>query len=200
MNAVPRMALLPVSAFYLFVSMVADQGLALFVAGLLMVIVVGLVLRGIADDIGKVEIGTLWLIVITLVLAAVPTVASVYTPGVCTDTASRYEIALLVSIYGGTVVAAHLLSKRFLPADMKAMSKNQARRFMSVPGHMLWILTSPFFASGYLLFWRGTCQADNPFLLIMPLMSLFAIGYVVFLVGGITRNQKAIVKSKMEFA
>jgi hypothetical protein len=33
-----------------------------------------------------------------------------------------------------------------------------------------------------------------------PMMSLFPIGLVAFLVGGIIRNKKAIVKSNMEIA
>jgi len=200
MNAIPRLVLLPCSAFYLYVSIMTGQKLALLMAAGFMLALVMLVLRGINEEISGAERGILWITAITAILAAVPALSSFYTPGVCTDMVSTYEIAMLISIYGGTITAAHLLSKRCLPADMKTMSKMRARRFMSVPGHSMWILTAPFFASGYLTFTKGLCETDNPFLLSMPLMSLFAIGYVVFLVGGITRNKKAIVKSKMEFA
>jgi hypothetical protein len=200
MNVIPRLALLPCSAFYLYLSMVSDQSLALFAAGGFMTALIILVLRGINEEISPVEAGSLWLIALSAFLSAVPTLASIHSPGLCTDQVATYEIAMLFSIYGGIILGAHQLSKHFLPADMKAMSKPRARRFMSVPGHSMWILTLPFLATGYLMFSMGTCAADNPYLLSFPLMSLFPIGLVAFLVGGITRNQKAIVKSKMEFA
>jgi len=200
MNAIPRLALLPCSAFYLYLSLISDQTLPLIVAAGFMVAVVGFVLRGIGEEVGSVEAGVLWLAALCAFLSAVPTVASVYSPGLCTDQVNTYEIAMILSIYSGTVTGAHQLSKRYLPADLKSMSKLRARRFMSVPGRSMWILTLPFLATGYLLFTKGVCASDNSFLLSFPLMSLFPIGLVAFLVGGITRNQKAIIKSNMEYA
>jgi hypothetical protein len=200
MNVIPRLALLPCSAFYLYLSMVSDQSLALFAAGGFMVALIILVLRGINEDISPVEAGTLWLIALSAALSAVPTLASIHSPGLCTDQVKTYEFAMMMAIYGGTITGAHHLSKRYLPVDLKTMSKPRARRFMSVPGQTMWLLTLPFFATGYLLFTKGVCAPENPFLMSFPMMSLFPIGLVAFLVGGIIRNKKAIVKSNMEIA
>lgn len=200
MNAIPRLTLLPCSAFYLYLSMISGQTLPLFVAAGFMVALVGLVLRGIGEELGAVEVGILWLVTLCSALSAVPLLASIYSPGLCTDQVNTYEVAMMMAIYGGTITGAHHLSKRYLPVDLKAMSMPRARRFMSVPGQSMWLLTLPFFATGYLVFTKGVCAPENPFLMSFPLMSLFPIGLVAFLVGGIIRNKKAIVKSNMEIA
>lgn len=190
-----RLGLVPCGLLYGWLSLGADSRHVTVVAGLFLCAFVAVILRGLDEEMGAVEGGILAIIIGAAGLATLPSLASRYTPGVCTDQSQVYEIALVALMYLGTITGAHLIGKSGQRTNVFSMSDAQYRAVSRTPSWLCWLIPALLLSPAFILLAEGVCAPGNAYMLVMPAMTLPALGLSVFSAGAVLRMRRSITRS-----
>jgi hypothetical protein len=113
-----------------------------------------------------------------LVLASLPAIASIVTPGLCTDGTNMYEGTLLVFMYLSAVLIGHSTSK----AAFKKRGPKHLKIVRLAP-----LLMTAALAVSFLMYRDGLCMTDNTYMLFSFAISIPLFGVLSFYISALRR-------------
>lgn len=178
--AIFRLSPLIISVLYAMLALSMNENLPLMIVGALIFVTAIQILRGLTEDVTIVEAVILLIGSISLILSPAPVLASWYTPGVCTDNQLTYEVSLVGFMYFSTALWAYLWSKVVFPSNAQALTRSERKLMAGTPLWVPGLATMLSGVSAYVIIDQGACVPDTAHMLVLPLVSLSALGVAVF--------------------
>ena len=178
-----RLAPAAAAAIYAWLAAVTGFQELLAVAAVLLLLAAIHILRGLCRPTTIEGAGVTLLALSAAGLAALPPLAGMITPGLCTDMTITYEIALGIFVYSAMAVIALTLSKRLSGPGAPSLPRRRARKLLWLLPAGLMLLAVPPLP----LVHEGACTPGSRIAALLPIATLFPIGLAIFF-GNLARR------------